>query len=189
MCAKWVPKLWMLSEKSKNFWQNKVSEIRVSEIRVSKIRASEIRVSEIRVSKIRVSEIRISSNHHELHGAIFVQETQVVPHVEWQEPRNWPSMVRHFHLSHQTVINWFNDWLGSGASLLKWSTMWLITQGLSQAHCNWLASHIKWHVMLCLNAENTTINSVSIVTEREIPVTWPVCGLPWGKGNSQSQQK
>ncbi len=38
----------------------------MSEIRVSKIRGSEIRVSEIRVS-----EIRISSNHCELHGAIF----------------------------------------------------------------------------------------------------------------------
>ncbi len=32
---------------------------------------SEIRGSEIRVSEIRVSEIRISSNHRELHGAIF----------------------------------------------------------------------------------------------------------------------
>ncbi len=41
-------------------------EIRVSEIRVSKIRANKIRVREIRVSKI-----RISSNHRELHGAIF----------------------------------------------------------------------------------------------------------------------
>ncbi len=55
----------------------RVSEIRVIEIRVSEIRVSEIRVSEIRVSEIRVieikgNEIRISSNHHELHGAIFV---------------------------------------------------------------------------------------------------------------------
>ncbi len=54
-----------------------MSEIRVSEIRVSKIRGSEIRGSEIRGSKIRVSEIRvskirISSNHRELHGAIFL---------------------------------------------------------------------------------------------------------------------
>ncbi len=57
--------------KSKNFWQNKVSEIRVSEIRGSEIRGSEIRVNEIRVSEIRVSKIRISSNHRELHGAIF----------------------------------------------------------------------------------------------------------------------
>ncbi len=38
----------------------------MSEIRVSKIRGSEIRGSEIRGS-----EIRISSNHRELHGAIF----------------------------------------------------------------------------------------------------------------------
>ncbi len=59
--------------KSKNFWQNKVSEIRVSKIRVSEIRGSEIRGSEIRVSKIRVREIRVSSNHRELHGAIFCQ--------------------------------------------------------------------------------------------------------------------
>ncbi len=43
----------------------------MSEIRVSEIRMSKIRGSEIRVSKIRVSEIRISSNHRELHGAIF----------------------------------------------------------------------------------------------------------------------
>ncbi len=57
--------------KSKNFWQNKVSKIRASEIRVSEIRVSEIRQSEIRASEIRVSEIRISSNHRELHGAIF----------------------------------------------------------------------------------------------------------------------
>ncbi len=54
----------------------RVSKIRVSKIRVSKIRGSEIRVSKIRgskirVSEIRVSEIRISSNHRELHGAIF----------------------------------------------------------------------------------------------------------------------
>ncbi len=48
-----------------------MSKIRVSEIRVSKIRGSKIRESEIRVSEIRVSEIRISSNHRELHGAIF----------------------------------------------------------------------------------------------------------------------
>ncbi len=50
----------------------RVSKIRVSEIRVSEIRGSEIRGSEIRVSEIRVSKIRISSNHRELHGAIFV---------------------------------------------------------------------------------------------------------------------
>ncbi len=43
----------------------------MSEIRVSEIRRSKIRGSEIRVSEIRVSEIRISSNHRELHGAIF----------------------------------------------------------------------------------------------------------------------
>ncbi len=48
-----------------------MSEIRVSEIRVSKIRVSKIRGSEIRGSEIRVSKIRISSNHRELHGAIF----------------------------------------------------------------------------------------------------------------------
>ncbi len=48
-----------------------MSEIRVSEIRVSEIRVSKIRGSEIRGSEIRVSEIRISSNHRELHGAIF----------------------------------------------------------------------------------------------------------------------
>ncbi len=38
---------------------------------MSEIRVSEIRGSKIRGSKIRVSEIRISSNHRELHGAIF----------------------------------------------------------------------------------------------------------------------
>ena len=49
----------------------RVSKIRVSKIKVSEIRVSEIKVSKIRVSKISVSEIRISSNHRELHGAIF----------------------------------------------------------------------------------------------------------------------
>ncbi len=44
----------------------------MSEIRVSEIRVSEIRGSKIRVSEIRVSKIRISSNHRELHGAIFL---------------------------------------------------------------------------------------------------------------------
>ncbi len=48
-----------------------MSEIRVSEIRVSEIKVSEIKGSEIRGSEIRGSEIRISSNHRELHGAIF----------------------------------------------------------------------------------------------------------------------
>ncbi len=51
--------------KSKNFWQNKVSVIRVSEIRVS--------------------EIRISSNHHELHGAIFFRRPQNSIDIHHQE--------------------------------------------------------------------------------------------------------
>ncbi len=51
----------------------RVSKIRVSKIRVSKMRVSKMRVREIRVREIRVREIRISSNHRELHGAIFVQ--------------------------------------------------------------------------------------------------------------------
>ena len=36
-----------------------------------KVRIFDKKVTEIRVSEIRVSEIRISSNHRELHGAIF----------------------------------------------------------------------------------------------------------------------
>ncbi len=64
-CEHWVKK-----SKKKD---KKVTKIRVSKIRVSEIRVSKIRVSEIRVREIRVSEIRISSNHRELHGAIFVQ--------------------------------------------------------------------------------------------------------------------
>ncbi len=43
---------------------------------MSKIRVSEIRGSEIRVIEIRVSEIRISSNHRELHGAIFSKQVE-----------------------------------------------------------------------------------------------------------------
>ncbi len=39
--------------------------------KVTKIRVTEIRVTEIRVTKIKATEIRISSNHRELHGAIF----------------------------------------------------------------------------------------------------------------------
>ncbi len=50
----WVPKLWILREKSKN--SDKVTQIRASQIRPSQIRATEI-----------------SSNHHELHVAIFLQ--------------------------------------------------------------------------------------------------------------------
>ncbi len=56
----------------------KVSEIRVSEIKVSEIRVSKIRVSEISVREISVREIRISSNHRELHGAIFWTELHVL---------------------------------------------------------------------------------------------------------------
>ncbi len=48
--------------KSKNFCWKKVTKITVRKIRVS----------EIRVTEIRVSKIRISSNHRQLHGAIFV---------------------------------------------------------------------------------------------------------------------
>ncbi len=44
----------------------------MTKIRVSKIRVSKIRVREIRVREISVSEIRISSNHRELHGAMFL---------------------------------------------------------------------------------------------------------------------
>ncbi len=54
-------------------------EIRGSEIRGSEIRVSEIRGSEIRGSEIRVSEIRISSNHRELHGAIFCSQSINLP--------------------------------------------------------------------------------------------------------------
>ncbi len=84
VCAKWVPKLCILSEKSKNFekksnpnqskpnqsWaksEQPKSEQAKSEL--SLIRASQIRVSQIRVSQIRAT--LISSNHRELHGAIF----------------------------------------------------------------------------------------------------------------------
>ncbi len=51
---------------------------------------SEIRVSEIRGSEIRVSEIRISSNHRELHGAIFagnfITDSQVTTVLEKHPP-------------------------------------------------------------------------------------------------------
>ncbi len=97
----------MLSEKVRNFDKKvteirvseiRVSEIRVSEIRVSKIRVTEIRVSkirvtEIRVSEIRVSEIRISSNHRELHGAIF-----------WKAEVDSPTYVRIQHWTHQRIM-------------------------------------------------------------------------------------
>ncbi len=58
MCSKWVPKLWMLSEKVRIFYK----------------KVTKIRVSKIRVNKIRLSEIRISSSHRELHGAIFFRD-------------------------------------------------------------------------------------------------------------------
>ncbi len=81
VCTKWVPKLWILSEKSKNFDKkskpNQSEPIRVSQIRASQIRASQTRASQIRASQIRASQIRateISSNHRELHGAIFLSQ-------------------------------------------------------------------------------------------------------------------
>ncbi len=43
----------------------------MSQITVSQITAGQIRASQIRASQIRATEI--SSNHHELHGAIFLQ--------------------------------------------------------------------------------------------------------------------
>ncbi len=43
-------------------------------VRIFDKKVTEIRVSKISVAKIRVSEIRISSNHRELHGAIFATE-------------------------------------------------------------------------------------------------------------------
>ncbi len=49
-----------------------MKKIRIFDKKVIKTRVTEIRVSKIRVSEIRVTEIRISSNHRELHGAIFV---------------------------------------------------------------------------------------------------------------------
>ncbi len=55
--------------------QIRVSQIRASQIRASQIRASQIRASQIRASQIRASEI--SSNHRELHGAIFIVDRRV----------------------------------------------------------------------------------------------------------------
>ncbi len=43
----------------------------MKKVRIFDKKVTKIRVSEIRVSEVRVSEIRISSNHRELHGAIF----------------------------------------------------------------------------------------------------------------------
>ncbi len=42
-----------------------------------KVRIFDKKVTEIRVSEIRVSEIRISSNHRELHGAIFLEDKDI----------------------------------------------------------------------------------------------------------------
>ncbi len=88
----------------------RVSEIRGSEIRGSKIRVSEIRGSKIRGSEIRVSKIRISSNHRELHGAIFspgadlpVQDErrriQVRKRPDWQESEGSSRQVKQKHRS------------------------------------------------------------------------------------------
>ncbi len=53
MGAKWVLKLWILSEKSKTF------DLEATQISATQIKATQIR------------ETEISSNHRELHGAIF----------------------------------------------------------------------------------------------------------------------
>ncbi len=70
-----------------------MSKIRVSEIRVSEIRVSEIRVSEIRGSEIRGSEIRTSSNHRELHGAIFFLSRVESPKLMWILRRGLPQHI------------------------------------------------------------------------------------------------
>ncbi len=49
----------------------KATQIRVSQIRSRQIRASQIRASQMRASQMRATEI--SSNHRELHGAIFCE--------------------------------------------------------------------------------------------------------------------
>ncbi len=61
---------------------------------MSEIRVSEIRVSEIRGSEIRVSEIRISSNHRELHGAIFCALARTLCfRISVFMPMKWASFV------------------------------------------------------------------------------------------------
>ncbi len=49
--------------------QIRATEIRATQIRVTQIRASQIRTTQIKAAQIR--ETKISSNHRELHRAIF----------------------------------------------------------------------------------------------------------------------
>ncbi len=84
--------------------QIRVSQIRVSQIRVTQIRVSQISVTQIRASQIRASKIRateISSNHRELHGAIFASSQS--EHSCTLHTRNQPTSIlfpsRHFWLN------------------------------------------------------------------------------------------
>ncbi len=107
--------------KSKNFWQNKVSKIRVIEIRQSKIRGSEIRVS----------EIRISSNHRELHGAIFsgVREALLlIPFRLWRGRCERSGGLRTEILNNNHFWNWSSWFFVSGLQF-----MWFYCCGRSSS--------------------------------------------------------
>ncbi len=74
--VKFVPFGCVLSKfPSYEYWVKKVRILtkKATQIRVSQIRVSQIRATQIRASQIRATEI--SSNHRELHGAIFDRGT------------------------------------------------------------------------------------------------------------------
>ncbi len=92
--------------KSKNF-DKKVSQIRSSQIRVSQIRASQIRASQIRASEI-------SSNHRELHGAIFFICNQLL--------LQWPLCTR---LCRVNLMTWWHPFMKSAilCGNIDWSSL------------------------------------------------------------------
>ncbi len=85
----------------------------MSQIRAGQIRASQIRASQIRASQIRASEI--SSNHRELHGAIFVLSL-------W----GWKILTRIFFKKQPPAFLLFFYPLGTAESLLSGILEWKI---------------------------------------------------------------
>ncbi len=61
-------------------------------------KVTEIRVTEIRVSKIRVTEIRISSNHDNLHGAIFCSRLELSRTIELYNNWGYPQSDSQFYV-------------------------------------------------------------------------------------------
>ena len=162
-------KIWILDKKVTKI---RVSEIRVSEIRVSEIRVSEIRVNKIRVTEIRVSEIRISSNHSELHGAIFfffiyvhLSKSQSFVFLLW---RKWKFLNL---FSHQNT-GAGKQWHVSGRKIFPiaiaffWSHSVSESQVISWLGTNWTCRLIFWQILTSKTFGLTVLFPVDLARSR-----------------------